>query len=131
MKVSEIMTPGPITLHPDDLILDCIDIFDENRIHHIPVVTHDGEVVGIVSSRDFENIQSISGILSESTRILKVSDIMSSPVFSYYDDVSIPQVSMAMVDNNIHAIIIMNHEDQMVGIVTSTDLLRHLATLRG
>lgn len=130
MKISQLMTPNPITLNPEDLVIDCIDIFEENRIHHIPVVDMEGEIVGMVSSKDFENYQNISRVLSGIDNPVKVSHIMTKPAFAYYENVTAHQAAQAMVDNNIHAIVVMSEKDEMVGILTATDLLRYMATLK-
>ncbi len=129
MQISKLMTPNPITLQPDDLVQDCLDVFEENRIHHIPVITEDNEVVGMVSSKDFENFQTITKMMSGIDNPIKVSDIMSVPAFSYFETVTVHNAAEAMVDNNIHAIVVINEKEEMVGILTSTDLLRYLSTL--
>ncbi len=127
-KISDLMTPDPLTVRPDDLVLDHEDMFEENRIHHIPVVAEDGEVVGMVSNRDIENYASIMKVSAGSSPTkVKIRDIMTTPVFSYFDDVDVKHAASAMVDNNIHAIVVMNKSEEMIGIVTSTDLLRYLA----
>lgn len=130
MKIGKLMTPNPRTLHPDDQVLDCLDLIEEYRFHHIPVVDSDGEVVGMVSSKDFDNYLSITRIITggKENPIL-VKDIMTTPIFSYYEDVPVHDAARAMVDNNINCVVVMNKEDKMIGIVTSTDLLRYLSEL--
>jgi len=127
MKIKDIMTPNPFTILPEADVMDHLEIFQDNGVHHIPVITADGDVVGMISSKDFENFLNISAILKSNHRPLRVGDIMTKPVFSYYEDVTVEQCAGAMVDNKIHAVVVMNKQDQMIGIVTSTDLLRYLA----
>lgn len=125
--LSDLMTPDPITLHPDDTVMDNLSIFEDNHVHHIPVVAEDDEVVGMISSRDFDNYLNILNVISNNGAPVRIKDIMTKPAFSYYEDVDVHHAAQAMVDNNIHAIVIVNRADAMVGIVTSTDLLRFLA----
>jgi len=49
--ISKIMTTELITVSPNDPISDVSSIFEKENIHHVPVVQQ-GELVGIVSSRD-------------------------------------------------------------------------------
>lgn len=50
-KVSEIMTRDVVTVHPDQCVLECIDLMKQRGCRHLPVVV-DGRAVGIVSLRD-------------------------------------------------------------------------------
>jgi CBS domain-containing protein len=49
--VREIMTTGVITVHPDDDIEECMELFTDKHVRHLPVIEK-GKVVGIVSIGD-------------------------------------------------------------------------------
>lgn len=49
--LSNIMTPEPISVHPDDTLFDALFIMTQNAIHHLPVVQHQ-RVMGIITSSD-------------------------------------------------------------------------------
>jgi CBS domain-containing protein len=49
--VSEIMTPNPITISPNDHIDHCMEIMSEKHIRHLPVVENE-KVVGMISIGD-------------------------------------------------------------------------------
>jgi acetoin utilization protein AcuB len=51
-RVHQIMTRKPITLGPDALIEDAVELFLTSRISCIPVVNHDFRPLGIISWRD-------------------------------------------------------------------------------
>jgi len=121
------MTRDPKTVSPDAAAADHIGMFDKHRFNHIPVVANDGEIVGIVSRKDIENYFNLMKLLNEDGRRVKIRDIMTSPVFSYFDTVSVKDVAAAMIDNNIHAVIIVDRNEKLAGIVTSTDILRVVA----
>lgn len=127
MKIRELMTREPITLSPEEELSRHLDIFRKNRIHHIPVVNEGGSVVGMVSSRDFENMENLLKLLKPQEKPVTISDVMTSPIFAYFEDVSVHSAAQAMIDNNIHAIVVMDDREQMTGILTSTDLLKYLA----
>jgi CBS domain-containing protein len=47
-KVSEVMTPSPITVSEDTSLSDIVSVMERNRIKRVPVVRH-GKLIGIVS----------------------------------------------------------------------------------
>jgi CBS domain-containing protein len=47
-KVSEVMTPSPITVGEDTPLSEIVSVMERNHIKRVPVV-HDGKLVGIVS----------------------------------------------------------------------------------
>ncbi len=49
--VREIMTTEAVTVHPDDDIEACMELFTDKHVRHLPVVEN-GKVVGIVSIGD-------------------------------------------------------------------------------
>lgn len=64
--VSAVMTPDPITLPPDALGLDVLNLMLEHHIGHLPIVD-DGRFTGMISQTDLTRIQAISsaGLLHE------------------------------------------------------------------
>ncbi len=50
--VSSIMSKDLITIGPEDTLKKVETIFQENRIHHLPVIDQ-GKLVGMVSSSDY------------------------------------------------------------------------------
>lgn len=51
--VSEIMTPAPIkTVFPDADVSDIVRLMEECSVRRIPVVSHDGMLIGIVAEAD-------------------------------------------------------------------------------
>jgi len=51
--VKDIMTANVITVGEFDTLLTVSQIFEEKKIHHIPVIGND-KLIGIISSADFE-----------------------------------------------------------------------------
>ena len=49
--VREIMTTSVVSVHPDDDIEACMELFTDKRVRHLPVIEK-GKVVGIVSIGD-------------------------------------------------------------------------------
>ncbi len=56
--VAEIMTPELVFVGPDASVEECMAVMTDRRIRHLPVVTDEREVVGIVSIGDVVKFQS-------------------------------------------------------------------------
>ena len=122
------MTRDPITVREDQKILEVVPLYKEKNIHHIPVVDKQGEGIGMLSAKDVENFVTVTRIIEEEGSDVLVQEIMTQPIFSFFEDVSVQQAALAMVDNRIHAIVVADkNTEKMIGIITSTDLLKYLA----
>jgi predicted transcriptional regulator len=54
-RVDEIMIPTPITIAPDCSVDEAMRIMTQNRVRHLPVITNNGAISGIVSIGDLVN----------------------------------------------------------------------------
>ena len=52
MPVSEFMTKPVIAVAPDDPLDVAAELMSENRIHHLPVMTSEGRLVGMLAQSD-------------------------------------------------------------------------------
>jgi CBS domain-containing protein len=49
--VREIMTTAVVTVHPDDDIEECMELFTDKHVRHLPVIENE-KIIGIVSIGD-------------------------------------------------------------------------------
>ena len=101
--VKEIMTKGVISITPKYSIGESVDLMTEKGIGSLPVLDADGKLVGIVTERDFA--LALAGVLMDET----VEDVMIKDVIT--------------TTNNLRRIPVVE-EGKLIGIVTSTDILR-------
>jgi CBS domain-containing protein len=52
LKLSKIMTPGPVTIEPDATIGEAARLMLENKVSGLPVVDEDGRLLGIITESD-------------------------------------------------------------------------------
>jgi CBS domain-containing protein len=52
ITLREVMTPNPVTVSPSATVRDAAGIMFDKWFRHLPVVSEDGEVAGIISLRD-------------------------------------------------------------------------------
>jgi CBS domain-containing protein len=51
-KVSELMTPVPVTCEPENSLEECVELMQGNQVRRIPVVDKRGRCIGIVAQAD-------------------------------------------------------------------------------
>ena len=116
-SVKEIMTRDVISISPKYSIKESVNVMTENGIGSLPIVDKEGKLVGIVTERDFA--LALAGSLSNET----VGDIMVKDVITTTLGTPIESCSKIMVRNNLRRVPVVE-EDKLVGIVTSTDIIR-------
>ena len=115
--VKEIMTRDAISITPKYSIRESVDLMTENGIGSLPIVDKEDKLVGIVTERDFA--LALAGSLTTET----VGDIMIKDVITTTPGTPIESCSKIMVRNNLRRIPVVE-EGKLIGIVTSTDILR-------
>ena len=133
IPVSEIMTTNVITLNVSDAIEDAKLIFEDKSIRHIPIVK-DKKVIGMLSSNDILKIAYAD--LSENDKDVDVSifdwftieQVMTKNLYVVTPETSIEDVGIIFSENEFHALPIVE-DGELVGIVTTTDLIKFLVNL--
>lgn len=52
VRADEIMTPNPITVHPEEPSTEIVRLLEEKHLIRMPVVDKEGKLVGVVARRD-------------------------------------------------------------------------------
>jgi CBS domain-containing membrane protein len=130
--VREIMMGSPVTLKPEDTLNLANDVISLGRIRHIPVVDN-GRLVGLLSDRDLigaatTNFGSKQRSKGASHKTFLVKDLMKKTVITVKPDTSIKETVHLMKEKKIGCIPVVN-EGILVGLVTTTDILRYVEEL--
>lgn len=120
--ISTIMTKDVLSLKPDNSIKDAETVFKQKKIHHLPVTTADGKLVGIMSSQDFFKIGNPE---SEYDKI-PVSEVMTKNIARLEAHEKIGAAAQVFLENLFHGLPIVDEEDKLVGIITTHDVLAYL-----
>lgn len=131
--VKTIMSRDLITVSPTDKLTVVKEIFDENNIHHLPVVRFK-ELVGIISKSDFLHFMRGFSPNDEDRfvnfarlRAYNAEDIMTKGIAKLDPEDRINVALEIFLVNRFHAIPVVKDEN-LVGIVTTYDIIRALAT---
>jgi len=136
MLVGERMSHPVITIHPKMPMQDALNLMRQEHVRRFPVVDKRGRLVGIVSEKDLLDaspsdatslsIYEVNYLLSKIT----VKEIMSDAVITITEDTPIEEAARIMADNKIGGLPIIR-EDELVGIITETDLFKIFLELLG
>jgi CBS domain-containing protein len=121
--VRDIMTKNIVMIDHDKTALEAAKIMTEKGISSLFVVK-DNHPIGIVTERDF--IKKICARELSITQV-KMSDIMSKILTTADPNTPIEVAIQRMVNHKIRRLPIMER-DKLVGIITVTDLAKHLRT---
>jgi len=129
--VSSIMSTDLVTVGPNDSLEVVNRLFKKHNIHHL-LVTHRGELKGIISKSDFYFFRdgyTESGVeeMYERFRLRmhKASEIMTTKLAKMQSTQKVDIALAIFTENLFHAIPVMNEND-LVGIVTTFDIIRTL-----
>jgi acetoin utilization protein AcuB len=117
--IHTIMSQDLITMAPNETLGRARDIFLENRIHHLPIV-EGKKLVGIVTSWDLFK----TGKSAEEYSAMKASDIMTRKIATLEPDDHIGAAAEVLREHLFHAVPIVNDDHELVGMVTSFDIIK-------
>jgi len=112
--IHDVMAKRVLVAQPHHTVDHVRGMMERNRIHAVPVVDSDGHPVGIVTTAD---------LVAERKAATPVSKVMTSDVKTVpaYNDVQV--AARIMRRHKIHHVIV-THEKEVTGIVSSLDLLK-------
>ena len=123
LEVKDVMSKDVITVGPEETVVSAAKTMSENNVS-CAVVMDNGSPTGILTEKDL--LAMIAGKDKNFVNI-KVTQVMSSPVAVIGSGLSIFNASRIMETKHIRRLPILEGE-QLVGIVTQTDLARALTS---
>lgn len=123
------MTSPVITVTRETHLTEARKIINEKQIRALPVV-EDGKLLGIVTRRgllrmDLSFLEDEKLAQNVETDDKKVGDVMTLNIITVSPDALIPKAARIMLENKITALPVVEN-DQVVGILTNSDLLRFI-----
>ena len=138
------MTRNLVTLSPEASVAEALTLCRERRIRHIPIL-EEGRLVGIVSDRDLRDASPALGDAQRASALqkIRVGDVMTREVSTADPQDSIENLAQEMYELKIGSLPVVAEgpmvdeglvavaEEELMGIVTSSDVMRALVTLAG
>ncbi|MTH52802.1 CBS domain-containing protein [Bacillus mangrovi] len=132
MIVDQIMKKEVITLSPSDTLAKAMEVMKERRIRHIPIISGDGILTGIVSDRDIKEASPSVFQITEKMDELEqpLSQIMKTDVITGHPLDFVEEISSIFYERRIGCMPIVK-AGKLAGIITESDLLHTFVQLTG
>jgi acetoin utilization protein AcuB len=136
--IRERIQKNPVTISPDASFFEAQNLIHEKGIRHLPVVSKNNKLVGIVTDRDIReaapsdatllSVQELNYLLGK----LKVSAFMTpkDKLITITPDALIEEAVQLMHNHKIGSLPVMEGE-KLYGIFTETDVLDHFVDIFG
>ncbi len=120
VKIGECMTVGVLTLPLSASVKSAAQLLRKSRVGSV-IVTDKGKAVGILTERDI-----VYAVVAEGRDAGKtlLKSIMSKPLKVIKVSQSIEDAALALKENKVKRLPVMDSKGQLVGIVSEGDLMR-------
>jgi CBS domain-containing membrane protein len=120
-----IMSTDLVTISPDDNLETARELMHEKRIHHLPVVDADENLVGLITLTNV--LAATDSILRDDenrihAREIIIKDIMVRDVATVQENATLRQAALFLEKHRIGCLPVMS-DGALKGIVTDTDFV--------
>jgi CBS domain-containing protein len=128
--VARIMTQTVVVIECDRPVSEALACFLQYPIHHLPVV-RGGRIAGMLSSADLLKLEffvpkSTADRAAHLDERFKIEQLMRSPVTTFKPHDSLADTANRLMVAGVHAAPIVDDGDRVLGIVTTSDIIRTL-----
>ncbi len=123
------MSSDILSVNQTQTLKEVNEILQNKHVRHVPVVSGK-KVIGMLSSTDIQKISFINTVDGNDLTtgmfdVLTIDQVMTKDLKTMQQDETIYEAAKLLSTRDFHAIPVLDGED-LVGIVTSTDLLKYL-----
>lgn len=130
LRVRDCMTKDVVTLGPEASAAEAWSLCREHNIRHVPVV-QEGRLAGLVSDRDLRDVRGGGeGRESDTPRWVRLDDMMTRNVVTIHPLDTIEHAARELYERKIGCLPVVA-DDELVGIITSEDMMRTLIEMVG
>jgi CBS domain-containing protein len=115
-KIEDIMSTNVVSLDISKISSHAADLMTEKRVGSI-IITKNNKPFGIITERD---------LVRRYARDIPLEDLASHPLITADRNTTVEKVVKIMLKNGIRKIPIVDQNNDLVGIVTITDLVKFL-----
>ena len=151
---NQIMSSPVVTIQPDTRLDEAWEIIKEQRFRHLPILTPDKKLAGIISDRDLlreatqskasENKQPVNTPVQKSyeadahyadagfyqegiytfSKNKTVLDICKTRILTATPDTELREIAKILIEEHIGSMPIVDENNHLLGIITRSDVLR-------
>ncbi len=129
MLIKDWMATAVLTVDANTSVMRATRIMKENNIRRLPVLSQ-GKLAGVVTDRDLKeaspsstsdmDIHEMYYLLSE----MKIKDVMTDKCISMHLEDTLEKAALVMLTEKISGVMILDGDDNLVGLLSETDILR-------
>jgi len=120
--VERLMTTELETVSPDEEISVAATTLLEQQAGSLVVLDGENQVVGILTCTDLAELVANSTAPAEAT----VGDYMTTGVVTISPEKSLQDAAAEMITNGIQHLPVTDSDDEMIGMLSTTDITNHL-----
>ena len=131
-SIEKVMSTELVTVHTGMKVSDARRELSEGSFHHLPVVSGD-KLVGMISAADLASVE-IAGWGTDNRSLDAVLDhqfsieqLMTTEIETLPPSSRVRDAAQVLAGGRFHSVPVVDEEGALVGLVTSTDLIRYLA----
>lgn len=126
MCARDVMSAPVHTVRLDDNLWDTWALMSRSDVRHVVVIDGHGRVAGIVDDRQVFHAWPNGPLAAQRTT---VGSLVHPRVRTVTGGTALYRVARAMLANDVDAVPVVSSNGTVVGLVTATDLIVHLARL--
>jgi len=136
MLVRDWMNKEVVTIDEQDSMQEAIRLLKEHDIGMLPVMKK-GQLVGIVTDRDIKRASASDATALEIHELIyilsriKIREIMNKNPITVPFDYTVEEAAEVLLSHKISGAPVVNHEGQVIGAITKSDIFRVLVSLTG
>jgi acetoin utilization protein AcuB/CBS domain-containing protein len=131
-EVRNWMSTPVISITPDTQLTEALALMHEHSIRRLPVVDINGRLCGIITVGDIRGANVLRFVDVEMPDVVaslqrtEVVEVMSQEPISVSPATTIREAALLMLDNKIGGLPVVNETNEVIGIVTESDLFEAL-----
>ena len=129
ITAAQIMSSPVMSLSVNDTVETAWKLFHQKHFRHVPILSEEKKLVGIVSDRDFLSLglDHIGNELTKAQQLASpIKNIMRTNILTTRPSTEIRIIAKVLFTENISAIPIVDEKESLIGILTTNDILKTL-----
>jgi CBS domain-containing protein len=122
VPVEQLMTTDLVTVTPEEGVETAASTILEKEAGSLVALDADGQLAGILTCTDLTELVSDGAVPADAT----VGDYMTETVTTTEPDESIQDAAVKMITKQIQHLPVVDGDDEVVGMLSTTDLTAHL-----
>jgi CBS domain-containing protein len=132
MRVADVMQTDLRTVRGTDTVGEAVSLLAESHVSGVPVIDDHGRLVGVLSNSDIletlaerNEPESREAVFDETL----VQEVMTPRPQTITPDAEVKDAAQRMLYLEVHRLFV-EHDGKLVGVVSTTDLVRALAGIK-